>query len=55
MKKEGFIERFIPEKMNINGDAGDGKLEACWKIGGSYMKVKLMCVRQRERDYRKER
>ncbi|MCI25511.1 hypothetical protein A2U01_0046702, partial [Trifolium medium] len=49
--KESFIERFIPEKMYINGDAGDGKLEACRKIGGSYRKVKLM----RERDYRNER
>ncbi|PNX82993.1 hypothetical protein L195_g024664 [Trifolium pratense] len=36
MKKESFIERFIPEKMYINGDAGDGKLEACRKIGGNY-------------------
>jgi hypothetical protein len=55
MKKESSIERFIPEKMYINGDAGDGKLETCRKIGGNYMKVKLMREKEREKDYRKER
>jgi hypothetical protein len=52
MKKESSIEPFIPEKMYINGD---GKLETCRKIGGNYMKVKLMREKERERDYRKER
>ncbi|MCH80121.1 hypothetical protein A2U01_0000883 [Trifolium medium] len=28
--------------MYINGDAGGGKLAACRKIGGNYMKVKFM-------------
>lgn len=30
------MERFIPESLSINGVAGDGKLEACRKIGGKY-------------------